>query len=99
MNMGNLSIDGDMLTKCQDKWGISAQMIKCQEECGELVTAIAKELNYPGRFDAQVIITELADVAMMVSQLSHAFGLEKVQAEIDRKSERVREVLKDETMP
>lgn len=75
--------------KTYGKW---AQIWMCIEECAELTNALAKLVR--NRVTDTEIITELADVSIMVDQLSMMFGDEKVHEERQRKIQRLNERLK-----
>lgn len=72
-------------------YGGRAQIMMCIEECAELTNALAKLSR--NRVTAMQIITELADVSIMVDQLAMMFGAEKVYAERQRKIQRLKERL------
>lgn len=71
------------------KYGISHQVDMAHEEMGELVVALHHLKR--GKATADDVITEIADVTIMIYQLAEMFGVEKVQAEIDRKLKRLSE--------
>lgn len=73
------------------KYGVVNQKWMLIEECGELVNAFAK-LNR-GRATKQEIITELADVYIMVRQMALFWGLEDFYKEKERKLKRLAERL------
>ena len=67
-----------------DKWGIEAQIGMLTEECGELLSAVNKFNR--SRCSSDDVLTELADVSIMVEQLSLIYGgYEKFQIEKDKK--------------
>lgn len=68
-------------------YGQKAQIMMCIEECAELTNALAKMPR--GRVTEAEIITELADVSIIVDQLSMMFGEEKVFEERQRKIQRL----------
>lgn len=79
-----------------NKYGIENQKWMLIEECGELLNAIAKLKR--GRSTKEEIITELADVQIMVEQMAFFFGWNEFKAEKKRKLIRLNERLnKDET--
>lgn len=79
-----------------NKYGIENQKWMLIEECGELLNAIAKLKR--GRSTKEEIITELADVHIMVEQMAFFFGWNEFKAEKKRKLIRLNERLnKDET--
>ena len=61
------------------------------EECAELVNAISKSRRKRVGIDA--IITELADVAIMVEQMAFFYGEEKFYKEKERKLNRLQKRL------
>lgn len=61
------------------------------EECSELIDSLAK--LHRGRCSKEDVITEIADVSVMIDQLSIIFGEEKVEQEKDRKLARLSERL------
>lgn len=73
------------------------QMIKAQEECLELALAISHSQK-KNKITEKEIITEIADVYIMCTQLISIFGKDKVQAEIDYKLKRIRKRLKNKTL-
>lgn len=81
-----------LYNKALNKYGIKAQEWVLIEECGELLNALAKLKR--GRSTKEDIITELADVHIMVEQMALFFGLEEFQTEKERKLARLNERLK-----
>lgn len=63
------------------------QKKKAIEEMGELITAISREQD--GRATTEQVITEIADVQIMMRQLSLIYGIDAVANEIDRKQRRL----------
>lgn len=74
-------------------FGAERQRIMCMEECAELIDALAKYDR--GRADAKDVITELADVSIMVEQMTILFGKKEFEAEKERKMERLQELIKE----
>lgn len=72
-------------------YGIEAQVWMLIEECGELLNAFAKFRR--GRSTKEDIITELADVHIMVEQMAFYFGLNEFTVEKERKLKRLRKRL------
>ena len=67
-----------------EKYGVGAQIGMLTEECGELLSAINKFNR--SRCSSDDVLTELADVSIMVEQLSIIYGgYEKFQIEKDKK--------------
>lgn len=63
--------------------GFGAQHLQLTEECGELLAALNHYRR--GRGSTKEVITELADVSVMVEQMAHKFGYEKFIKERNRK--------------
>lgn len=72
-------------------WGEDAQFDQAVEECAELITALKHYRR--GRVSQEAIVAELADVALMVGQLSYMLGEEKVEEAIEAKVEKLRRLL------
>lgn len=85
-----------VLQKALNEYGITSQKWMLVEECSELLNAIAK-LNR-GRVGVDDIITELADVSIMVDQMAIIFGEEKIKAERERKIDRLEQRLRKCTL-
>ena len=83
----------EIYNEALNRWGIVNQVFMVMEECGELLNVLAKA--HRGRASREEIITELADVAIMVEQMAHFYGQEQFEAEKDRKLERLEQRLKD----
>lgn len=80
------------LKKAITKYGCTAQKTMAIEEMAELLNAIAKE--HRGRVTPNDIITEIADVTIMMWQMALIYGEQDVKMEIKRKIERLKERLK-----
>jgi NTP pyrophosphatase (non-canonical NTP hydrolase) len=65
------------------KWGEEAQYDQTVEECAELIAALKHYKR--DKIGQEQVIDELADVALMVGQLSFMFGEERVQKAIETK--------------
>lgn len=70
-----------------DQYGFTAQKEMVFEETGELQNALAKFIR--GRGTQKAVITELADVSIMVEQMDRLFGQEDFAAEKERKLNRL----------
>jgi NTP pyrophosphatase (non-canonical NTP hydrolase) len=77
-----------------EKWGAEAQYDQAIEECAELITAL-KHLKR-GKVDEDRVVAELADVYLMVGQLSYMFGPGKVEAAVGNKLDKLAGLLADE---
>lgn len=81
----------ELYTKAIETWGQMPQINMVNEECGELITSLARYLR--GRDTADDVITEVADVAIMMEQMAVLFGKEKFEEEKERKLQRLKERL------
>lgn len=72
-------------------WGIGNQVFMVMEETGEMLNALAKADR--GRVTKEEVITELADVSIMMEQMAVHFGYEEFMVEKERKLNRLRERL------
>jgi NTP pyrophosphatase (non-canonical NTP hydrolase) len=89
--MRHLTAYHELYEATLDKWGEAAQYDQAVEECAELIATL-KHLRR-GRVDEAAVIDELADVYLMVGQLSYMFGEERFAAAVERKISRLREHL------
>lgn len=76
-------------------YGAEHQKRKAVEEMGELITALSREQD--GRATPEQVITEIADVHLMVRQLMVIYGIEPCLAEYDRKQRRLLRRMDKET--
>jgi NTP pyrophosphatase (non-canonical NTP hydrolase) len=75
---------------CEDaikKFGADKQKDKCIEECAELIDALIKNRN--GRCSDDDVISEIADVRIVVEQMTIIYGRVKVNKEINFKLQRL----------
>lgn len=77
-----------------DKWGKDAQYDQAVEECAELIAALKHYRR--GKIDQQAVINELADVTLMLGQLTWMFGAKEVDAAIEAKLGKLDKLLKSE---
>lgn len=68
-------------------WGETAQMDMVQEECAELITAIAHYKR--GRIAEYDLIDECADAIIMTRQLRLILGVDEVDERITQKLDRL----------
>ena len=83
----------NLYNRALKRYGIDAQKLMVVEECGELLNALAK--TYRGRASVEELITELADVHIMVEQMALYYGWAEFQEEKERKLERLQQRLYD----
>ncbi len=74
-----------------DKWGEAAQYDQMVEECAELITALKHFRR--GKVDQQAVIDEIADVTLMLGQLTWMFGTELVEESVQKKLEKLSKLL------
>ena len=72
-----------------NKWGEESQINMLNEECGELITAVAQFRR--GRTSHHDVMTELADVFIMVEQITSMMGYDNFEKELDRKLLKLKE--------
>ena len=72
-----------------DKWGEESQINMLNEECGELIAAVAQFRR--GRTSHHDVMTELADVFIMVEQIASMMGYDDFEKELDRKLLKLKE--------
>ena len=80
-----------VLKNALETYGEWPQIMMCIEECAKLTNALAKMSRNRGT--TMDIITEIADVSIIIDQLSMMFGEMKVHEERVRKIERLKERL------
>lgn len=78
--LGYMSIltNSETFTEPLEHYGTFTQIVKCMEECGELIRALGKHLCNEGSYEN--VVEELADVDIMLSQMRYIFG----HTEVDR---------------
>lgn len=81
----------DLYNKALSFFGYDAQEKMLFEECSELVFALCKHSR--GLGSIRSIITELADVHIMVEQMALFYGMERFTEEKNRKINRLKERL------
>lgn len=74
-----------------ETYGYGHQVMKAIEESAELINALSKLKD--NRTEFNDLITELADVAIMVEQMAVLFGLAEFEAEKEKKLIRLQERL------
>jgi NTP pyrophosphatase (non-canonical NTP hydrolase) len=79
----------DLYKEALEKWGDEAQVNMLNEELGELITAVAQFRR--GRTSHHDVMTELADVFIMVEQIATMMSYEDFEKELERKLIRLRD--------
>lgn len=74
-----------------DAWGRIDQINKTTEECAELIVSLRHDtcIDHKDHNNSMPVITEMADVAIMLEQMKLIYGEEKFQAEYKRKLDRL----------
>jgi NTP pyrophosphatase (non-canonical NTP hydrolase) len=80
--------------KTIDTWGEEAQYDQMIEECAELIAALKHFKR--GKIEDQDVINELADVTLMVGQLTWMMGDKKVAATVEKKLQKLETLLNAE---
>lgn len=80
-----------VLDKAMQTWGFGGNFGMLVEECGELLAAMNQLCR--GRVDENAVITELADVSLVLDAFASYFGYDKFAAERQRKLERLQKRL------
>lgn len=73
------------------KWGTEGQYDQAIEECAELITALLHLRRQ--RVNDDHVIAELADVTLMVGQLTYMFGAERVAKAKEEKVAKLKALL------
>ncbi len=76
-----------------EKWGEKAQYEQMVEECAELIAALKHYER--GKIEREDLIAELADVTLMVGQLTWMLGQQEVSTAIDAKLTKLHKLLLD----
>lgn len=76
-----------------EKWGEQAQHDQAVEECAELIAALKHYRRK--KIDKQTVIDELADVTLMVGQLTWMFGADDVERAVQEKLDKLDKLLKN----
>lgn len=77
----------DILVKAREAFGPASQIDMAIEECSELINALCKWRRR--RVDDSEVVTEIADVRIMMMQLAMMFGMEEVEEEEHKKIARL----------
>ena len=77
------------------KWGKEAQYDQMMEECAELTVALQHFRR--GKIDQNAVIDEIADVTLMLGQLTWMFGAERVEESVQKKIKKLNNLLESPT--
>lgn len=81
----------ELYRRALNDWGIRPQTMMVMEETGEMLEAIGKYDR--GRATENEVITELADVWIIMEQMALFFGWDEFQKEKEHKLQRLKERL------
>ena len=84
----------EIYRKAIETYGVEPQTKMAIEEMAELTNALMKFAR--GRVTVDDIVEEIADVSVMIQQLSIIFGQKAVQLQIDYKTQRLAKRLNKE---
>ena len=77
-----------------EHYGTYHQIVKCMEECGELIQALARHLG--GEHNEENVVEELADVEIMLMQMRAVFGRHEVHRVMAQKLARLKMRMEEE---
>ena len=81
----------ELYKRALNDWGIRPQTMMVMEETGEMLESIGKYDR--GRATESDVITELADVWIVMEQMATFYGWDEFQKEKERKLQRLKERL------
>jgi len=73
----------EIYIKTIEKWGEEAQYNQMTEECAELIATLQHFSR--GKASSDDVVNELADVFLMVGQLTYMFGEDQLTAAVEKK--------------
>lgn len=73
----------EIYAKTIEKWGEEAQYDQMIEECAELIATLQHFAR--GKVDKEAVVDELADVFLMVGQLTYMFGEDQLADAVEKK--------------
>jgi len=76
-----------------EKWGVEAQYDQAVEECAELITAIKHYRR--GKIGKTELLSELADVSLMLGQLTYMLGESELEAVLSKKVSKLNKLLSE----
>lgn len=84
----------ETFTEPLEHYGKFTQIVKCMEECGELIRALGKHLC--GEENIENVVEELADVEIMLMQMRMVFGRHEVHRVMAQKLARLKMRMEEE---
>ena len=94
--MCELKIKNDLVAII-NHYGVAKQLDMCIEECAELIQAISKFKRKESNETVKNLIEEMADVSIMLSQLSIIFDNDELSKIMGEKVKRQLERIKNES--
>jgi len=92
--MKNMAGLEDIYRATLARWGVEAQYDQAVEECAELIAALKHFKR--DRIGEEQVVAELADVTLMIGQLTWMLGEDRVQRAIEEKLAKLRRLLESE---
>lgn len=83
----------EIYAKTISKWGEQAQYDQAIEECAELIASLQHFAR--GKVGKDAVVSELADVFLMVGQLTYMFGEDQLNAAVENKISKLRLLLEE----
>lgn len=83
MNLEKSDREKHLFDLAMRRWGLPAIYGMVMEECGELITAL-NQYNR-GRVNDDKVVEELADVLILIAQMSVVFGEKNLELAVERK--------------
>lgn len=87
-------ITKDLSKRAVDQYGEENQKLMALEEMGELITALLHERRK--KATAHQVVSEIADVCLIMESLKHIYGYEEVENFIFSKAYRLKKTLENE---
>ncbi len=84
----------EIYAKTISKWGEDAQYDQAIEECAELIAALQHFAR--GKVGKDAVVSELADVFLMVGQLTYMFGEDLMSAAVENKIDKLHLLLESD---
>ena len=84
----------EIYAKTLEKWGEKAQYDQAIEECAELIASLQHYAR--GKVEKDAVINELADVFLMVGQLTYMFGEDQLSESVEKKIAKLNRLLADD---
>ncbi len=84
----------EIYAKAISKWGEQAQYDQTVEECAELIASLQHFAR--GKVDKETVVDELADVFLMVGQLTYMFGEDQLSAAVEKKIAKLHLLLEED---